>query len=103
MFFVVFITCPDIEEGKKIADLLLKDRLAACVNIIPNVSSKFWWEGKIQEAEEVLLIVKTKKSVLKKLIKKVKETHSYSLPEIIALPIVGGSKDFIRWIDEETQ
>ncbi|MEM5871577.1 MAG: divalent-cation tolerance protein CutA [Candidatus Aenigmatarchaeota archaeon] len=103
MFFVVFITCPTYEEGEKIARVLLEERLAACVNITSDIKSFFWWEGKIQEADEVLLIVKTKKSVLKDLIKKVKSIHSYSVPEIIALPITGGSKDFTKWIDEETR
>jgi periplasmic divalent cation tolerance protein len=103
MYLVVLITCPDEEEGKKIADFLLKERLAACVNLIPNLTSFFWWSGKRHESEEVLLMVKTKKRVLRELIKKVKETHQYENPEIIALPVIGGSKDYMKWIEDETR
>jgi periplasmic divalent cation tolerance protein len=103
MYIVVLITCPGEEEGHKIADALLKERLAACVNIVPGLKSKFWWTGKIHTAEESLLVVKTKKSVLRELIKKVKSVHQYTNPEIIALPIIGGSKDFTKWIEDETK
>jgi periplasmic divalent cation tolerance protein len=103
MYLVVFITCPDASEGKRIANLLLKERLAACVNILPNVTSFFWWSGKVHDSEEVLLVAKTKKKVLRKLVREVKETHQYENPEIIALPIIGGSKDYTRWIEEETR
>jgi periplasmic divalent cation tolerance protein len=103
MYIVVLITCPGMEEGHKIADLLLRERLAACVNIIPHLTSKFWWSGKIHVADETLLVVKTKKSILRELIRKVRAVHQYSNPEIIALPIIGGSKDYTKWVDEETK
>jgi periplasmic divalent cation tolerance protein len=103
MYLVVLVTCPDMKDGKRIADFLLKERLAACVNILPNVTSYFWWSGKIHESQEVLLVVKTKKRVLRKLIKNVKEMHQYENPEVIALPIIGGSKDYTGWIEEETK
>ena len=103
MYIVVIVTCQGMEEGQTIADILLKERLAACVNIIPNVTSKFWWTGRIHTAEETLLLVKTKKSLLRELIKRVKAAHQYENPEIIALPIIGGSKQFTKWIDEETK
>ncbi len=103
MYLVVFITCPDAKDGKKIADILLKERLAACVNILPNLTSLFWWSGKIHESDEVLLMVKTKKRVLRKLIKRVKQVHQYENPEIIALPIIGGSKEYTKWIEDETK
>jgi periplasmic divalent cation tolerance protein len=103
MYLVVFITCPDENDGKRIANLLLKERLAACVNIIPNLKSSFWWSGKIHESKEALLVVKTKKRVLRKLIRIVKDSHQYENPEIIALPIIGGSKDYTGWIEDETK
>ena len=103
MYLVVLITCPDASDGKRIADMLLKERLAACVNILPQVRSYFWWAGKIHKADEVLLLVKTKKKLLKEPIKKVKQEHQYENPEIIALPIVGGSKEFTGWIEDETK
>ena len=102
MYMVVLITCPDANEGKRIADILLRERLAACVNIISDVNSYFWWAGKVHHAEEVLLMAKTKEKLLRKLVRRAKENHQYENPEVIALPIVGGSKEFTRWIEEET-
>jgi periplasmic divalent cation tolerance protein len=103
MYLVVFITCPDLESAQNLSDLLLKERLAACVNIIPNLTSFFWWGRKIHRSEEVLLMVKTKESVLRELTRKVKKNHPYENPEVIALPIIGGSKKFTRWIEDETK
>ena len=100
-YIVVLITVKDSEEAQKIANSLLKRRQAACVNIIPEINSHFWWKDKLDSAKESLLIVKTKESLLPELIKSVKKIHSYSIPEIIALPIVGGSQDYLDWIDSE--
>ncbi|MFA5088526.1 MAG: divalent-cation tolerance protein CutA [Candidatus Omnitrophota bacterium] len=100
MHIVVFITAKDKEEAKNIARHLVEARLAACVNILDGVESIFWWEGKMDGAPEALLIVKSKKDLLKKIIKLVKSVHSYAVPEIIALPIVGGSDDYLKWIDQ---
>jgi periplasmic divalent cation tolerance protein len=102
MYIVVLITCPDMEEAKKISDILLGERLAACVNIVSGIKSYFWWTGKIHNANEILLVVKTRQKVLRKLVRIVKSKHQYENPEIIALPIIGGSKDYIKWIEEET-
>jgi len=100
-YIVVFITVKDSEEAQKIANSLLKRRQAACVNIVPEVNSHFWWKDKLDSTRESLLIVKTKESLLPELMKSVKKIHSYSIPEIIALPIVGGSQDYLDWIDSE--
>ena len=100
MYLIVFITTINIEEANKIAEKLVQEKLIACANIIAGIKSIFWWEGKVDRADEVLLILKTKKSVLSKLIKAVKSAHSYSCPEVIALPIVGGNKDYLKWIDD---
>jgi periplasmic divalent cation tolerance protein len=101
-FTVVFITAKDREEARKIATALVKRRQAACVNIVPAVSSHFWWKDKLEATEESLLIVKTKESLLPEVIKSVKKLHSYNIPEIIALPIIDGSRDYLEWIDSET-
>jgi len=100
-YIVVLITVKDSAEAQKIAKSLLKRRQAACVNIVPEVDSHFWWKDKLDSTRESLLIVKTKESLLPELIKSVKKNHSYSIPEIIALPIVGGSQDYLDWIDSE--
>ena len=101
-FIVVFITVKDPEEAQKIAKALVKKREAACVNIVPEINSHFWWKDKLDATNESLLIVKTRESLLPEVIKSVKKIHSYRLPEIIALPIVGGSHDYLEWMDSET-
>lgn len=100
MYIVVFITAPNKKEAGIIAGALLKKKLVACVNIIDKVNSFFRWQGKIDHAKEVLLIAKSKKEKLNKIIKLVKSLHSYEVPEIIALPIVAGYKPYLNWIDE---
>jgi periplasmic divalent cation tolerance protein len=97
---VVFVTVSSREEGEKIASALIEDKLAACVNIVPGLVSLFWWENKIDRADELLLVVKTRRALLDKLIARVKSLHSYTCPEVIALPVIGGSKDYLAWIDE---
>lgn len=100
-FLVVFVTVSNMEEADKIASILLEKRKAACVNSIPHVSSKFWWQGKIDSAEEVLLVVKTRVSAMSAVIDMIKTNHSYSVPEIIAMPVVSGNPDYLKWIDDE--
>jgi periplasmic divalent cation tolerance protein len=102
-YLVVFITTGNSAEAEKIADILVNSRKAACVNILPQVDSRFWWQGKIDSADEALLIVKTKASLLDELVSLVKENHSYEVPEIIALPIMGGNRDYLKWINSETE
>ena len=100
MYCVILVTASNKEEAREIASGLIEARLAACVNIIDAIESVFWWQGKVDRGKEVLLVIKTKKALIKKLIKKVKSLHSYEVPEIIALPIIDGSKEYLRWIDE---
>ena len=102
-YIVLFITTPTVEEAQRISKILLEQRKAACVNIVPRVSSLFWWQGKIDSARESLLIVKTTASQLNELVTLVKEIHSYDVPEIIAIPIVGGNQDYLEWIGKEVK
>ena len=102
-YIVLFITTDTAEEARKIAEVLLEQKKAACVNIIPGVNSVFRWEGKIDSAKENLLVVKTKASLLSEVINLVKKVHSYDVPEIIALPIIGGNKDYLEWIGESVE
>ena len=101
-YTVIFITAPGTEEARQISKRLLQQKKAACVNIIPKVDSLFWWENKIDSAEESLLVVKTKTSAIPDIIKLVKEVHSDTVPEIIALPIIGGNQDYLKWIEKST-
>jgi periplasmic divalent cation tolerance protein len=100
-YIIVHVTVKDIEEGRKIARSVVKRRLAACVNIIPEVESHFWWKDKLETAKEVILFIKTKEMLLPELKKAIKKLHSYHIPEIIALPISGGSRDYLEWIESE--
>ena len=97
-YCVVLVTAPKGKEAKALTKLLLRRKLCACVNIIKGVDSFFWWESKIDRAAESLLIIKTKRSMLPRLIREVRAAHSYSVCEIIALPIVAGNKPYLDWI-----
>ena len=100
---VVFVTAGTEEEAVNIAELLLEQRKAACVNIVPKVDSLFWWQGKLDSAQESLLIIKTVASLLPEIVELVKGVHSYEVPEIIAMPIIGGNEDYLKWIDSEVE
>jgi len=100
---VVLVTCSSEEEATKIANALVEGRLAACANIISPVRSIYRWEGKVWDEKEWMLIIKTLKTRFEALEKKVKSLHSYSVPEIIALPIVEGSASYLKWIEENTE
>ncbi len=99
---VIFITAPNENEAAKIARSLVEARLAACVNIIKNIRSIYTWQGNVEDDAETLMIVKTQKSLFDALSAKVKEIHSYEVPEIIALPIIEGAEDYLKWLKEST-
>ena len=99
MDLVVLVTAPR-EEAEKIARRVLERRVAACVNLAP-VKSMYWWEGKIEEGEESLLVIKTTTDRLNDLVKEVRAAHPYQVPEIIALPVVGGHKPYLEWVERE--
>ncbi len=97
---LVLITAGSGEEAAAIAHALVDERLAACVNVIRQVRSVFFWEGKTQDADETLLICKTRQPRIDTLISRVKALHSYSVPEIIVLPIIGGAQDYLDWVKD---
>lgn len=97
-YLIVFMTTSNKEEAVKIIRTLLKERLIACANIIDHVSSFFWWKEKIEEEKETLVIMKSHQDLFEKLSKRVKELHSYDIPEILALPIVDGSQLYLDWM-----
>ena len=100
---VVFITAPSEDDAAVIAHALVEQKLAACVNIVRNIRSIYSWQGKIEDDAEVLMIAKTQQKHFDALSKKVRELHSYDVPEIIALPILKGSDDYLEWIKASTQ
>lgn len=103
MYITIFITASNKKEASSIAKMLLNYKLASCVNIIDKIDSVFWWQGKIERAKEALLIIKSKREKLHKIIRGVKSMHSYQLPEIIALPIIGGNKGYLKWISDSVR
>jgi len=100
MYCTVLITTKNLKEAKRIARELLELKLIACANIIKDIESLFWWDGKVQNSKEVLLVLKTKKSVFKNIVKVVKDIHSYDVPEIIALPIIAGYNSYLNWVNQ---
>jgi periplasmic divalent cation tolerance protein len=100
---VVFVTCGSEEEAVKISNALVEERLAACVNLISPVRSIYRWEEKIWDEKEWLLIIKTQRKRFQEIETRVKPLHSYSVPEIISLPIVEGSSSYLNWLVEMTE
>lgn len=97
---VVFVTAGNSDEASALARTVVEKRLAACVNVLPGVTSWYWWEGKVTEDREVVLVIKTSRDRFDALEKEVLRQHSYAVPEIIALPVVEGSKNYLNWIEE---
>jgi len=100
-YIQVFTTTEKREQAEKIARALVEKRLAGCVQIVGPVVSTYWWKGKVEIAEEWLCFIKSKKSLFNELEKAIKEVHPYETPEIIAIPIVEGSKNYLEWLKRE--
>ena len=98
----VYVTVSDIDEAKAIGRTLVAEQLAACANILPGATSIFRWQGKLEEASEAVLILKTTEQRLDSLIARAKALHSYDCPCIEALPVVEGNRDFLEWVVRET-
>jgi periplasmic divalent cation tolerance protein len=98
---VVLITASSQEEADQIANALVAEMIAACVNVVPGITSVYRWEGKVQRDAEWLLIAKSRRDVLDALVQRVQALHSYDVPEVIALPLVGGSEAYLSWLDRE--
>ncbi|HEY5030700.1 MAG TPA: divalent-cation tolerance protein CutA [Candidatus Angelobacter sp.] len=97
---IVLTTTGSQEEGRKIAQALVDRRLAACVNIVPQIESIYRWQGKIETAEEWLLVIKTQADLFERVRDAVKELHSYDLPEFVMLEVAAGSQEYLSWIAE---
>jgi periplasmic divalent cation tolerance protein len=96
---IILCTCPDKDTAEKIACLLVEDQLAACVNILPNITSIYQWQGQLERAEELLLLIKARHDCYPALEAMIKKHHPYQLPEIIAVPIERGLPEYLHWID----
>jgi periplasmic divalent cation tolerance protein len=97
---VVMVTAADMAEAERIARAALEGKLVACANLVPGLRSFFWWEGKIDTAEEVLILFKTRREKLDALQSVIRAEHSYEVFEMVAMPILGGSPEYLRWIAE---
>ncbi len=98
---VVLMTAGSPEEAQRLAQTLVADGLAACVNIVPGITSVYRWEGRVQRDQEWLLVAKSRRDRLVDLVRRVQTLHSYQVPEVIALPIVSGSQAYLHWLDQE--
>jgi periplasmic divalent cation tolerance protein len=98
---VVFSTCGSEEQAGRIARALLDQRLAACVNVLPGVRSIYRWKGQIEDAAEWMLIIKSRRELLDKLRIAVGKIHTYEVPELLAVPVVDGSEEYLAWLDHE--
>ena len=99
---IVLCTCGSAEEADRIANTLVNERLAACVNILPPIQSVYRWQGAVERAREVLLLIKTTRDHLMSLSGRIQTLHSYDTPEIIALEIAGGSETYLTWLQDQT-
>ena len=100
-FIVILVTAGSTEEAERLAHELVENRLAACVNRIPSVQSIYRWEGRIETSQEELLVIKTRQDLFPTVEKRVREIHSYSVPEIIALPLIAGSDPYLQWLRDQ--
>lgn len=99
---MLYITASSRDEAKKIGRALVEDRLAACANVIDGMESTYWWEGKLAEDREAVLIVKTRADLVPDVTARVKALHSYTVPCVVAVPILDGNADYLHWIAAET-
>ena len=96
---MVFVTCEGRDQAEQIADKVVRDRLAACVNVMPGVRSCYVWEGKLTWSEEVLLVMKTTREGFERLEKRVRELHSYEVPEVLGVKVEVGFEKYVRWVE----
>ena len=99
---LIYVTAPNREEALKLAKNLVESRLVACANILDGATSVYWWDGKLQQDSETVMIAKTRDELVEAVIERVREIHPYSCPCVVALPISTGAPAFLNWIDAET-
>ncbi len=99
---VVLVTTDSVGAAEHLAETLVRERLAACVNVLPSITSIYWWDDAVQRDSEVLMLIKTRRPLLAQLVSRLQILHSYDVPEIIALPVVGGSERYLKWLADAT-
>jgi len=97
---LAYITTENVDQAKQIGKALVEKRLAACVNILDGMQSLYWWEGKIEESREAILIAKTESRLMNELIQEVRQLHSYSCPCVLEIPIGGGNPPYLQWLSD---
>jgi periplasmic divalent cation tolerance protein len=102
-FRIVLVTAPDLKTARRLARAALRQRLAACANLIPGLESHYWWGGKIESSREVLLLFKTPASLVPKLERLILEEHPYDTPEFVAFPLTAGTERYLAWLERETK
>ncbi|MGC9942875.1 MAG: divalent-cation tolerance protein CutA [Verrucomicrobiota bacterium] len=99
-FAIVLVTAPDLKTARRLAKTALQARLAACANLVPKIESHYWWQGKIESASEILLVLKTRKARLAELERLILEQHPYDTPEFLVVPLKAGNQSFLSWLAE---
>ncbi|VWU51312.1 protein CutA, putative [Hepatocystis sp. ex Piliocolobus tephrosceles] len=102
-FIVAYVTTPSKDVAENISNILLKEKLVSCVNIVPGILSMYHWKGEIAKDNEVLMMIKTKKKLFGEIVNCVKKHHPYEIPEVIAVPIIHGSKDYLDWVSNSVK
>jgi periplasmic divalent cation tolerance protein len=102
-YVIAYVTAKDSAEAKRIGETVVKERLAACANIIPSIQSIYWWKGKIEKSRESVLLLKTRKQLTSRLVNRVKELHSYDVPCVDIMPVTDGNRDYFKWVEEVTR
>jgi len=102
-YLLIYCTCSDLAMAERIAEALVADRLAACVNIVPGITSIYRWQGEVQHDSELLLLIKTRSERYPALEARIRELHSYEVPEIIAVPLQRGSESYLAWLDASVE
>lgn len=102
-YIVILCTVPNLETAQQISHLVVSEKLAACSNIVPDLKSIYLWENSVQKDAELLLIMKTRAELYDQIELKIRENHPYSIPEIIAIPIIKGNSHYLKWIDDNVK
>lgn len=100
---LVYMTCETREEAERIGAALVEERLVACVNLLEGMRSMYWWQGRVETAQEVVLISKTRTDLVEVLTERVNALHSYDVPCVVSMALEGGNPDFLQWIHDETK